>query len=349
MARLRKHELGQARPAVTVLAEYQRLESEGVWRATPDAQRRDVVVSIGEATLTINAPNGTALTHWSLPAVVRLNSGETPAVFGPGDEPGETLEITDGEMVDAIDRVLTAIRRRTRGGHWLGKGTRLVALAATLGVIAFWLPGAITAYTARLVPPIAQEQIGERLLTETERVAGAPCSTPAGSRALQKLADRLFPEDDIALVVLPSTLKTTAHVPGGTILVSHTLVEDHETPDVVAGYVIAEQLRAQSGNTLGELLEASPFRASLALLSTGRLRDIDLQRMAEWLVIKPPLEVPQTEIINAMLERGVATAPYGYAIDISGEATSAYLAQDTPEVPVLDDTDWIALQAICSG
>ncbi len=97
---------------MTVLAEYQRLESEGLWRATREAQLRDVIVSIGEATLTIAVPNGTALTHWSLPAIVRQNPGETPAVYSPGRDLSETLEIGDPEMVEAIERVLSAIGRR---------------------------------------------------------------------------------------------------------------------------------------------------------------------------------------------------------------------------------------------
>ena len=61
---------------MTVLAKYQRLEAEGIWRADPEAQRQDVIVAIGEATLTISAANGTALAHWSLPAIERLNPGE---------------------------------------------------------------------------------------------------------------------------------------------------------------------------------------------------------------------------------------------------------------------------------
>lgn len=333
---------------MTVLAEYQRLESEGIWRASPEAQRRDVIVSIGKATLTINAPNGNALTHWSLPAVVRLNPGERPAIFGPDVDPMETLEIADTEMVDAIERVLGALRSKSLGSRWLGNSSRILVVLATLAALAFWLPGAITAYTARLVPDIAQAQIGEKLLIETERVTGAPCATPAGSKALETLSQRLFADGGTNLVVMPSTLKTTAHVPGGTILLSHTLVEDYETPEVVAGYALAEHLRARSGNTLGELLEASPFRASLALLSTGHLRDIDLQRMAEWLVVKTPGNVPQAEHILAMRNLDIATAPYGYALDISGEKSAAYLAQAQSPTPILSDTDWIALQSICS-
>lgn len=335
---------------MTVLAEYQRLEAEGIWRSSPETQRRDVIVSIGKATLTITAPNGTALTHWSLPAVMRANPGEMPAVYGPGADATETLELGDSEMVAAIDKVLSAIQNRSRGRRWAGRGARLIVLIGALAVLLFWLPGAVTAYTARLVPKVAHAQIGADLLVETERLTGAPCDAPAGMRALRKLSARLFPAGDVQLVVLPSTLKTTAHVPGGTILLSHTLVEDHETPEVVAGYALAEHLRARDGNTLGELLEASPFRASLALLSTGRLREIDLQRMAEWLLVKPSVRVGADALIAEMAAHKVAPAPYGYALDISGETTAKLVAaKDGGTEPVLDDTDWIALQAICSG
>ena len=333
---------------MTVLAEYQRLEAEGLWRASPEAQRRDVIVSIGKATLTITAPNGTALTHWSLPAVVRVNAGTSPAVYGPGTDPTETLELRDAEMIEAIDRVLKALRRGPSRARWLSRGTRLLVLGGALAALAYWLPGAITAYTARLVPEAVQAQIGAELLSETERVVGAPCSTPSGIRALRTLAERLFPEGGTELVVLRSALKTTAHVPGGTILLSHTLVEDYESPDVVAGFALAEHLRAQQGNTLGELLEASPFRASLALLSTGRLRDVDLQRMAEWLILKPPAPVPDSALGALMDQRGVASAPYGYAVDISGESTGNLIAASASADPVLSDNDWIALQSICS-
>ena len=172
-------------------------------------------MSIGKATLTINAPNGNALTHWSLPAVVRLNPGERPAIFGPDVDPMETLEIADTEMVDAIERVLGALRRKSLGSRWLGNSSRILVVLAALAALAFWLPGAITAYTASLVPDIAQAQIGEKLLIETERLTGAPCATPAGSKALETLSQRLFADGSTNLVVMPSTLKTTAHVPGG--------------------------------------------------------------------------------------------------------------------------------------
>ena len=333
---------------MTVLAEYQRLEAEAIWRPSPESQRRDVIISIGKATITIAAANGTALTHWSLPAIQRRNPDETPAIYSLGEDAPDTLEVADAEMTEAIDRVLAAIQRKPSGAGW---ARRLVMLSILLGFVAMtviWLPGAITAYTASLVPDAARNTIGEALLAETERVAGAPCSSPAGDRALARLAERLFPDGGAKLAVLPSALAETAHLPGGTILIGHRLVEDHETPEVVAGYLTAEALRRAEKAPLARLLAAVPFRASLALLSTGKLRDIDLQRMAEWLIAAPVDPVPDTALIAAMAAKNLATAPYGYARDISGETTIALIeATSEGTRPVLDDTDWIALQRIC--
>lgn len=333
---------------MTVLAKYQRLEAEGVWRPASDAQRRGVIVSIGDATITIAAPNGTALTHWSLPAMKRLNPGEARALFAPGDDAPETLEITDAEMVAALDKVLGAIRRRPTGTRWAKQGVTLAVLAGALALAVLWLPGAITAYTASLVPVGARAQIGNAILEETRRVTGAPCSSPGGDRALALLTERLFPAGGTRLVVLRSTLAGTAHLPGGVILIGHMLVEDHESPDVIAGYLVAEAVHRRSQDPLARLLAAVPFRASLALLSTGRLRESDLARMAEWVVAAPPEPVDSDALVGPMMALGIAPDAYARAVDISGETTGALRRAVPGEVrPVLEDTDWIALQRIC--
>ena len=332
---------------MTVLAEYQRLEAEGIWRPGPEAQRRDVILSIGKATVTIGAANGTAITHWSLPAIQRLNPGETPALYSPGGDAPDTLEVNDSEMVEAIERVLAAIRRKPPSG-WFRRAALLAVLAGFIALMLIWLPGAITAYTASLVPQGARDAIGQSLLAETERLTGAPCSSPAGDRALAALADRMFPAEPTRLFVLPSALSETAHLPGDVILIGHRLVEDHETPDVLAGYLVAEDLRRRNGDPLARLLAAAPFRASLALLSKGRLRETDLQRMAEWLVAAPPPPVPDTDLIAEMADRQVETVAYAYARDISGETTMGLIEGSSATVlPVLSDNDWIALQRIC--
>ena len=87
------------RASGTALAQYQRLESTGLWRETPEAQRRELIVRMGEATLILSDPrSGAVVTHWSLPAVERLNPGVTPALFSPGEDAAETIEIEAGEF-----------------------------------------------------------------------------------------------------------------------------------------------------------------------------------------------------------------------------------------------------------
>lgn len=60
---------------MTALDKYVRLESGGLWRADANAQRRDVGISFGDATLVIADTAGRPVAHWSLPAITRLNPG----------------------------------------------------------------------------------------------------------------------------------------------------------------------------------------------------------------------------------------------------------------------------------
>ena len=333
---------------MTVLAKYQRLEAEGIWRPEPQAQRRDVVVSIGDATITISDFNGTALTHWSLPAMQRLNPGETPALYGPGDDAPETLEIADEEMTAAFEKVLKAIRRgHARPGRLRGLTTAAIVVAVALAGV-LWVPGAIIRHTASLVPPSVRAGIGTTLLDEVQTVTGAACANPSGQRALSHLEDRLFSGEATRLVVLPSALASTAHLPGGTILISSTLVEDHETPEVLAAYLVAEDLRRDRSDPLVRLLDAAGLRAALGLLSKGRLADDTLRHMAEWLVAQPPVRVADAQLILRLRTAGVPGTAYAYARDISGETTRALIEDTaTADPPVLGDGDWIALQRIC--
>ena len=337
---------------MTVLAKYQRLEAEGLWRPDPSAQRRDVIVSIGDATLTIATAKGSVLSHWSLPAIYRANPGQMPAVYAPGEDAPETLELSDTEMVDAIEAVLKSIQS---GGAHPGR-LRSLAIVAALLVIAvasvLWLPQAITRYTASLVPEGARTEIGLRLREEIRRLTGAPCADSAGLRALEKLQTRLFPEGRTTLMVLPSALAETAHLPGGTILIGHGLVEDHESPEVLAGFLLAEDIRRRATDPLERLLADAGLRSALRLLTTGELDDEALRRHAEQLVATAPAPVPDPEMIRKLRAADVSGAPYAYAIDLSGEKTAPLIEASTTSgssPALIGDGDWLALQRICEG
>ena len=89
------------------------IRSYYVWRQTPEAQRREVIVSFGDATLIIaDGRSAHALTHWSMPALVRLNPGKRPAVYAPAEDGSEELEIEDATMIAAIEKVQAKIEAR---------------------------------------------------------------------------------------------------------------------------------------------------------------------------------------------------------------------------------------------
>ncbi|MBV2358710.1 hypothetical protein KUH32_02910 [Thalassococcus sp. CAU 1522] len=341
---------------MTALSEYDRLEAVGLWRASPEDQRREVIVSLGDATLTMTDTKGQVLAHWSLAAISRANRGAGPVLYHPDGDPGETLELAEDEtqMIDGIERLLRAIdRRRPHPGKLrfvLAAGFTAALLAAAF----LWLPDALLRHTVNVVPAVKRAEIGAALMARMTRVTGAPCAQPDGQRALRNLARRLLGEGRAeALVVLPSAVPGTAHLPGRRILLNRTIVEDFEDPDVTAGFVLAEHLRAQRSDPLGDLLNEAGLWASLRLLTTGVLPDAALDAYAERLLAQQPDRLPDALLLDAFEKAELRSAPYAYALDITGETTLSLIEADPRAAEgsrqVLSDSDWLRLQSICEG
>lgn len=332
-----------------MLAKYQRLESEGVWRADEDAQRRDIIVSIGDATLTLTDLNEVALTHWSLPAIRRQNPGTRPAIYAPGDDTPETLEIADDEMIDAVEKVLRAVRKQ---GRHPGRLRSLIYGGVSLVILllaVFWLPGALARYASNIIPEETRDSIGARLAADVERLTGAHCEDPAALAALDRLARRLFPNGTPQVLVLPSALETTQHLPGGTLLASHKLVEDFETVEVLAGYLLAENLRRQSFDPFERLLRGAGLKAAFGLLTTGDINEDDLRAHAEALIVAEPAQLAGDRLAAQFVQSEVK--PDAYVAAATPPAQSSELLKNAsaqiPTFPLLTDSEWIALQQIC--
>jgi hypothetical protein len=343
---------------MTALKQYQRLEATGLWRDSAEAQRREVVVSIGDATLIISDLQDRPLTHWSLAAVARHNPGDTPAIFNPDGDPNETLELgADAqEMIHAIEKLRTAIGRgRPRPGR-----LRLIMLGlSTIAVIAlavFWIPGLLRDHAVQVVPPTKRDDIGAALVEHLQRVTGPACAEAPGRAALDRLAARLPGPDGAAprLQVVRDGVRGALALPGGHILLRARLIEDHDEPDVVAGYVIAAQERAALSDPLDRLLQYTGVRGTFRLLTTGMLTDESLERYAETLPSAQPVPLPDETLLAAFERVGVRAAPFAYSRDMTGETVLALIEADpyanrTPPRVVLDDNDWLRLQAICGN
>lgn len=336
---------------MTALREYQKLEATGLWRATPEDQRREVYVSIGDATLTISDSNK-ALTHWSLAAVTRLNPGQRPAIFAPDGDPGETLELaeTEAEMIAAIEKLRTAVERaRPRPGR-LRAVSGLAIFALVVAVAVFVLPDALIRHTVSVVPAIKRQEIGQALLSRIERVAGSVCETGDTYAVLNRLERATGAR---RIVVLPSAPADTRHLPGGIILINKALIEDFEDPAVASGYVLAEMARARRTDPLHDLLDASGPRTAFRLLTSGTLTQEALDAEAARILTAARTPLPDEALLEAFAAAKVPATPYAYAVDVTGETTLGLIEADPAHGqtfrPVLADRDWVLLQNICGG
>lgn len=336
---------------MTALSEFERLECTGIWRAAPDVQRRDVIVSVGDATLVISDQTGTALTHWSLPAVERVNPGQRPAKFRPGPDASETLELQEDMMIRAIAKVHTAIERsRPHPGRlrYLLIGG-FVILVAALAI--FWLPNAMIKHTASVVPPATRLVIGHSLLENIRRVSGQPCSTERGNRALEKLHSRLLGTRVGNIIILAGGVQHSEHLPGGIILLNRALVEDYENPEVAAGFILAEDLYASGTDPLVRMLQQTGLISAFRLLTTGRIPLEALDSYGEYLLVNDKASLDQQALLEQFSKAAVRASPYAYALDISGESTIGLIEADpiksTSAKELLSDGEWVGLQEIC--
>lgn len=336
---------------MTALSEYQRLEATGLWRETPDSQRREVLVSLGDATLVISTMAETALSHWSLPAVHRLNPGKRPALYAPDAEADEVLEIEAPEMIEAIEKVRGAIERaRPHPGR-----LRLILVTgvclALAAIAVFWLPGALLRQTVVVLPEAKRAELGRDILAEMVSLTGRPCAAQSGVIALRQLAARVLGPDAPRVIVLRASSPASLHLPGNVIVINRALVEDHETPEVLAGHLLAEDLRRDGLVPVERLLREAGLMATLTMLTTGDIDAGHLHDHATTLLTTDPAPVPDEALLARFETAQISSEPYAYALDISGETTLPLIEADPMRgqlrAPLMTDEAWISLQEIC--
>ncbi len=337
---------------MTALTKYDRLEATGLWRPAPDGQRREVIVSVGNATLMIADMNDQAITHWSLAAVARANAGELPAVFHPDGDDGETLELPEHEtdMVEAIETLRSAIAKsRPRPGRlrWLGVILSVTTVAA---LVLFWLPAAMRDNTLRVVPQVKREALGVALIERMQRVTGPMCSDAAGLRSLRRLGARL---ETPKLAVVPGLGRPALHLPGGVIVLDRSVFEDWEEPDVAAGYILAELALQVERDPLGDMLDVIGAWENFRLLTTGEVSEDALDTYAEYLMTAQKNDPNIVNLLALFEASDVPATPYARARDITGESVLELIEGDPMQgketEPLLPDSTWLRLQGLCGG
>jgi len=326
---------------MTALKQYQRLESSGLWKASAEAQRREVLISFGNATLVMSDGAGRPLTHWSLSTVNRLNQGTRPALFAPSDDTSETLEIEDAEMIKAIETVRSTIEKaRPRPGRlrWifrLGLPIALIASAITFG------PELLIRQTISVVPQVKRSAFGSSILTELEKTLGPRCNSPQGRVALSALTQRLLGRGG-EIVILPRGFGLATGLPGGVIALDQDLIENTDDPHVIAGHVLAAHSMREMADPLTPLLRHAGSSTTVRLLTTGDITPQDIERYTESL-LQGDRSFPAIADLQERFDRAqVLSGPYFASQGIAVDAPSS-----TTTKPVLSDGQWVALQGIC--
>lgn len=339
---------------MTALSQYSRLETVGLWRPGPGEAGREVLVSFGNATLVLSDPAGLPLTHWSLPAVARLNPGAAPALFGPDEHGSETLEIEDEWMVSAIEKVRSTVSRGRAAAapRRLGRGLGWAVAALALAGVALWAPGALRRQALSVLPPAKRTEIGATLLGHLQRTLGPACRDPLGAEALARLRTRTLGGTGQA-VVLPLGPEAPLALPGGIVVLSREMVERASEPAVVAGHLLAARAAPGGEDPLARLLDAAGAWATLGLLTSGDLDAGVIEAHAGALLAAPPPAPGAAALGPAFAQAEVPLAPYARDLDPSGATVGDLLAIDAyaggAAPPLISDAEWVALQEICRG
>ena len=336
----------------TALTQFAKLETTGLWREAPELQRREVIVAFGESSLTISDPrNELALSHWSLPAVERLNPGEEPALFAPGQDALETLEIDDALMVEALEKVRNALAAdrpnpgRLRGSLLFGASA---VIALVMGAL---LPGALVTHTASVLPPASRLAIGRMALADLTQVTGL-CTDPSGQAALDRLSARLFGPGGPRIFVLREGQARALHLPGGLLALHRSLLETAPGPEVAAGFALAEEARATARDPMLPLLNHAGFFATLGLLTSGTLAPEAVEGYGRALLLQPPEPIAAEALLARFGAAQLPSTPYARVVDPSGESVLPLIEADPMArrevLPLMPDADWLSLQAICA-
>lgn len=340
---------------MTALTEFQRLEAQGSWRETPDSRLREVVVSVGDATLILTDPKSDLpLSHWSLPAVTRMNPGNMPAIYAPGSQSAdETVEIDDPLMIEAIERVHRAIASRRAHPGRLRGGLTIIAVVGMLAALVIWLPDAIIRHAARIAPPAQQRAIGLAVLGDMERSTGAVCTRASGQAVLDWLSPRLVGQD-AQLLVVPGPLNGAMRLPGNIYVLGSDLLKASPGPEATAGHVIASELATDPVLATEDALDHAGLLPSLRLMTVGGIAADVMSGYGETLLSQPLPRPDSTALLTRLEEAGVSSEPYARTIDPTGEAVMPLIEGDPfrltpPPKQLLTDEQWLALQQICAG
>lgn len=310
----------------TALLRYARLESLALWRSHPHAQRKEVLITLRESSLEISdTKSEVILVIWALAAIRWIGGDDERAVFSPDPSQGETLEISDSEMIGALNIIQNALTRKDvrprRLRWWVGAGGAVLLL----GALFLWLPGALISRTAAILPDASREMIARTLLDDIGARGATVCRGAAGRKALAQIKSQL-PDTNVAdIIVLKNTAWQAVYLPNDVIAISRAVVEMAPGPEFIAELVLKAAVDARQQDPLVPVLKYAGVVATLTLFTTGTLPKGSLRGFESvWAAQTAQADTP----------------------DMTATSRAA-LPEDAPAAALMSDALWVGLQNIC--
>ncbi len=334
---------------MTALDRYQRLEATGLWREGADAVPREVIVSFGNATLTLSDLEERPLGHWALAGMRVLAERPEGTVYATTPDAYETLTIRDGDMIEAIAAVSRAPgpRRSAAPARRIGRVWTALALIALIAAVAAVGPGLLRGQAVRMAPPERAAEYGDRMLLDIMGSRGALCAAPDGIRALEDLAARVLPASDVKIRVIGLGTAPVALLPGGTILLDRKVIETATGPEEVAGWIaLAWPAPGPDGGVEALMGVAGPLGQLRQVFSGDVGAPVLARAAAEALDAVPPAD--RAPLAMARIEAaGMGSAAFAESLRAAGIPAPAGSAGDPSAAAVVGPADWAAIRAVC--
>lgn len=350
---------------MTALDQYQRLEAVALWRPTPDADPREVIVSFGNATLTLMNMDEQPWAHWSLAAVQEIGSDAGGLVLTPDPDQAETLTLNDPDMIEAIRAISTGTSQQPDAVRRIRLLMPILLTIAVLIGIGLMARHPITAYLSHQIDDVTWERAGIALTTELMLPDNARLCRINSPGALRTTRGHpLLAQISARLTTGGTTIRPTIarfegapvlFLPGSLVLINADVIDRADQPEQIAGLLALAQARHNLN------LNRDVITQTLGLMGTIRLAFSGAIPQAYYDEILTALEQSaqhdgqaDSAALRLLTTAQLPSLPVSLLLNEYGVPRlriEALQAGDSigPAIytPALDDADWLRLQATC--
>ena len=338
---------------------------------------RGVAVSIrlDHLGLVMTDLSGTLVRNWAIATLRRIDGPRGSFRLCSTQDGDARLEATDPRMVSEMTISLRDLARpgsMSVRARWITAGLLVAAAISVAVTVVFGIP-AVAARLAPLVPTDYEIALGQRTRPQIiEMLAHGKsglCSSPAGTEALAKATDALVKAAHTSLPVTIDVVDVSVPnafaLPGGSIIVLRGLFDKVKTPEEFIGVIAHELGHVAHRDAMRQLIESAGLSAVIgvviaALLTAtvprrGYSREAEAGADAFALELMLKLKRNPAALGDALKHISEDTPGFDGALAwlSTHPATSSRIEAlsghkpDTSQPPVLDDTEWAALKAIC--